>query len=141
MTSFRDSENREWFVRVNVRTYRELKEKHDLDLMAFDTDMNDKIMDDPALIGHILYTCCEDQIKDKNLTDIQFWEGLTGDSLRDGIDCFLDGIVNFIQNPKRQDALRKMLKLIRSGEDMILTEINKEIDKLEQKMLGGLLTE
>ena len=136
MQSFKDSDGNDWHVKVNVRTYRELKNSLDLDLMSFDTEMNDRIMDDPSLIADILYICCEDQAKSRNITDIQFGEGLTGNSLRDGVNAFLEGIVNFTQNPKRQEALRKMLKLIMEGEDMILDEVLKGINAVTLKELG-----
>lgn len=136
MQSFKDSAGNDWHVKVNVRTYRELKNSLDLDLMSFDTEMNDRIMDDPSLIADILYICCEDQAKSRNITDIQFGEGLTGNSLRDGVNAFLEGIVNFTQNPKRQEALRKMLNLIMEGEDMILDEVLKGINAITLKELG-----
>lgn len=136
MLGFKDNKKQDWIVKVNVGTYRALKNDLDLDLMAFDTAMNDRIMDDPSLICDILFICCEDQAKARNISDIQFAEGLNGDSLRDGVNAFLEGIVNFTQNPKRQEALREMLRLIMEGEDLILDEVLKGIKSITLNELG-----
>ncbi|MBR4884709.1 MAG: hypothetical protein IKZ33_05280 [Lentisphaeria bacterium] len=80
------------------------------------TELLDRLSDDPVLLVDTLYAVCKPDADAKGLTDEDFGRSFDGDSLISAAHALLDGIVDFFPEAKRR-MFRKVLDASRRFED------------------------
>jgi len=135
MASFRDSEKREWLVRLDAPTIIEVRQQCEIDLAAVDGRPYEKMRDDPILLVDVLYVICREQIKQAGLTDIDFGRSLVGDAIDGATEAMGDAIADF--SPRhRREVLRAM---VAKAEQIQATASRQAVERLGDPKLTAEL--
>lgn len=112
---FSDREDRTWDIDINVRTISRVRRLLDLNLLELALPESPllKRLDDPVQLADVLYVLCKDQCDAQNVTDEQFGRSLTRDSIEDGWQGVLEGLISFSPRGVRP-AYRKVLDKARA---------------------------
>lgn len=148
MKKFKDNQNREWDVILNVMEMKKLRASLGLDLINVITldkkgdvkvDLIDKIVNDPCLLVDILYVICEKQVKDAGLTDIEFGSAMAGEAIENATSAFLDELVDFFPGAKRL-FLKKAVDLSRKYQGEMKELLSKALEdpELEKKIAESM---
>ena len=114
MAKFKDNQQREWTLDLNVTLVKKIRAMFDVDLYrAFDGDMAvwAGLMDDPITLVNIIYVMCEPQRP--LVTDEEFGAALSGDTLKAAGDAFTDALIDFFPSPRKRDLLRETMSKAR----------------------------
>lgn len=138
MKSFIDKNGEAWDLDLNIGAAMRLKSRLDIkldDVVKFDKTNNpndisllERIAEDSILLFNIIFVLCESQIRERNLTEEQFAERFTGDTIEQATEALLDEIVNFSRPAKRKVLMR-------------LRQISKEFSDQAGKKLDQILND
>ena len=135
MAKFSDAKDREWIVDVTVGTIKKVRKALDIDLAdPSGADVN-RMVDDPVLLVDTLWLLCEDQAKEKKITDEDFGRGLVGDPIELATTALLDAVADFFPGPKRsllRKATEKMTAIRRKAEAIAMEKIDDP--QIEKKL-------
>ena len=110
MKTFKDNEQRQWTVTVNVASMKRVKSLLDLNLMeAVEGDLIEKLATDPILLCDVIYAICKPEADKRNISDEQFGQAMAGDAIEQATAALLEELVDFFPEAKRR-VLRKALK-------------------------------
>jgi hypothetical protein len=154
--SFKDSEGREWIVRVNIGTIRAVKDSLAIDLLAPQEPIGEKTEPKPGrknllvsvlaadaslLISVICVLLCK-QLAERNIDEMALCESLGGTAAYDAAQAFWSEWQDFFQESHRPDAalmIRKHLEMIEAeaARDVAMVEkvqatVEKEMDRRRQ---------
>lgn len=124
MQSFKDSKGIIWTIEVNVGAIKRVRALCGVDLLDVitvgadgkpNTDLLDRLSDDPVLLVDTLYAVCKPDADAKGMTDEDFGRSFDGDSLVAAAHALLDGIVDFFPEAKRR-MFQKVLEASRRFE-------------------------
>ena len=158
MKSFTDNRGEAWDIELNIGAAIRIKSRLEIDvenLVKFgpgnqpeDVSTLEKIASDSILLFNIIYTLCENQVKERKLTQEDFAARFDGNAIEAATDALLDEIVNFSRPAKRKvlSKLRQISKdyQAKAGEQLdriladpkfeesINTELEKTLPKLSQ---------
>jgi len=109
MRSFKDTEGRQWVVRVSVDTLKRVKALLGVDLTEAATgDLMGRLADDPVLLADVLYAVCQPEAEGRDISDEAFGRALGGDAIDEAADALIGALVDFF--PKRRRALLEKAK-------------------------------
>ena len=118
MKSFKDKDGKSWIIEVNVRQVRKIRALLNIDLanmIQFDaangkpnTELLDRLSNDPCLLVDVIYVLCKDQADALNITDEKFAESMNGDTVESATVALLEEMVDFFPEAKRR-VLRVIL--------------------------------
>jgi hypothetical protein len=140
MLSFKDKLGRQWICRVDVAAIRRVRALCNLDLAnsivvhpdgTADTNVLQALASDPCLLVDTVFAVCKDQADRLAVTDVQFAEGLDGDTIEAATLALMEGIVEFFPLPKRR-LLTKIL-------DVVKQQRQQEQTRLETMEQDGTL--
>lgn len=109
MPSFKDSNGREWMLRLDAPTIRAIRQSLDVNLASFDGPTFARLGSDPCLLVDVLWLMCREQAQPIGVTDEQFGRSLVADSLEAGSDALLEAIVDFSPS-RRAKVLKEMIR-------------------------------
>lgn len=112
MRSFVDTLGREWKLSINLGTVREIKRALKLDLLD-DPQAIKKLTGDIELLVNALFVVVAEQAKAANVSDIQFAEGMGGDTFDLALEAFMGELIDFSPGPRR-GALKKIWETLRT---------------------------
>jgi len=149
MHTFKDNQEREWPVVVNVTTVRDCRDILGVDILqlADGEDVKDglivRVLADQVLLVDILYVVCKKALDAAKVDDRAFGEALGGDCLSEAVDALLAEIINFSPNPRDRERQTKVLELVKGIIDQTADHLDKRIDpekvkKTTEKMLKSL---
>lgn len=128
MKLFKDNEGRQWQVVVNVASLKRVRDLTKTDLLdVVNGDLIQRLTLDPVLLVDCLFALCKTQADQRNVTDIQFGEGMAGDAIDAATTALLEELVDFFPQPKRS-VLAKALMKVRQMETMILQQAEQRLD-------------
>jgi hypothetical protein len=100
---FADNKGRRWTVEVNVGTIRRVKALLGVNLLeAVTGELANRMGEDPALFGDVLFACIKPQADAAGVTDSEFGEGLSGDATEEASLAFLQAVVDFFPKGRRE---------------------------------------
>ena len=102
MAAFKDSNGRDWILRLNVGTIRAIRDKHKVNLATLDGTAYDQLEGDPELLVDVLWSLCAAQATVANVTEVQFGEAMIGDAIENATAAMLEAIGDFFPSRKRQ---------------------------------------
>jgi hypothetical protein len=151
MHKFRDNQDREWPVVVDVNTVRDVRSTLGVNLLALaDGEGNEdglivRVMADPVLLVDILYVVCKRALDAATppVTDREFGEALGGDSIDLATDALLAEIIDFFPNARDRERARKALEIVKGimnkAADVLDAKLDPEkIDKATTEILQSL---
>ena len=130
--SFKDTEGREWTLRIDVNAIRKLR--------AIGVDFNElaaeglaRLKTDFVLLCDVLYLLCKDQADRRNVTDEDFGRGLAGDVIASATEALILAVVDFFPHEKVRTTLLRADRLERKARDELLTRQTRKVEELEAK--------
>ncbi len=136
MQVFYDRHSQSWDVDVTIYTIKAVRNRMGFDLLDAKT-LIERIQD-PIFLCDLLYCICKDQAEERGLSDEDFGKSLSGASIKEGRDAFLEAYANFIPDPKGQDAFREMIGRLKSAGDRILDVLEKRMEPILKKIDADL---
>lgn len=137
MTSFTDTEGREWSITITVAAIKRVRELISVDLMdclAKENPLIDRMAIDPVLLVDVLYCLCKPTADMRELTDIQFGESLAGDVIEQATSAFIEALVAFF--PKGQRILlEKSLAIRKSLETKVAAGAMKDLETITEERI------
>ena len=144
MQSFKDSKGIIWTIEVNVGAIKRVRALCGIDLLNVitvgedgkpNTELLDRLSDDPVLLVDTLYAVCQPEIEKRGLTDEEFGMSFDGDALVAAAHALLDGVVDFFPEAKRR-MFRKVLTVSRRFEDATNRYLAETLDsgKLDEAL-------
>lgn len=120
MPTFKDSNNREWLLAVNVSTVRRVHTATKVMLTdVLGTDLLGKFLgQDPLLTVDVLWAILEPSAGD--IKRDQFEGALCGDSLLAAGTALVEAIADFFPYPAQREAARAAIKLVRDEVDKLM---------------------
>lgn len=104
--SFKDTEGREWVLRVDVDAVRRLRAAG-IDFAKLVKNNLADLKEDFELLGNFLFVLCQEQAEKRKITDAEFGRALAGDVIRHATDAMVEAIVDFFPNEEARKAIRR----------------------------------
>ena len=129
MSSFKDEQNRPWSVRIDVVNAQEIKSLYDIDLLDIEKMAENmfRLANEPITLVNILYLLCEEQAKERNISDKDFGRLLAGDVLGEATRALEVANVNFFP-PKRRSVLQRLQEKIDQTENLRIGMVTKKME-------------
>lgn len=138
MKTFKDNEDRQWSVAINVDAIKRVKSLLDVDLLGLVDGGMQQLVTDPILLCDVVYAVCKPEADSKDITDEQFGRAMAGDAIDDATTALLEETIDFFPK-RRRDLLHKALVKLRDvetaahevvGQRLDSPELKREIDQL-----------
>lgn len=103
MASFRDSKGNEWAIRIDVGALIDVRERTELDLpqlMRSEDVLTEFIFGDAEKPVKALWVLCEEQAKERELTERKFYRLFDSQTLEAATEALLKSVANFCQRSK-----------------------------------------
>lgn len=112
MAVFKDQNDREWTLAVNVATIERVREKCEgLDLLeaggGADATVFHQLATDPILLVRVIAALCEPEKHDVSLES--FYAAMVGDAIDRAATALMEEIVNFTPSPELRAIQRRAL--------------------------------
>jgi len=137
MATFRDGNGREWHIHVTVADVKRVKEQTGLLLTSLIENQLTplaQLLADPVALVDTVWVLVEPQAKAAGLTDEQFGQSLSGDSVDQMATAFMEALTDFF--PKRQsDLLKTLLQKQRQLQDALADRAEAELGRLTVEQL------
>ncbi len=122
MATFKDNADRTWEIKIDGPTIYKVREDCDpkflLDDEKDDQNTFARMQNDDALLCRVLFLLCDKQRNERGITEADFHENVTGDTIDRATEAMLAAIINFTPRRKRgllEAAAAKMQKLQEVG--------------------------
>jgi hypothetical protein len=130
MKIFKDSEGREWIIKVTPNSIDRVQELAGVDLLG--SDMLGKIMTDPLTLCRILVALCRPEMETRGITEEQFAEGFCGDVIEEAATALIEDISSFF--PKgRRELMLKAAEKVKAAQEKMLLAIDQQLDGMISK--------
>lgn len=130
MGIFKDKTGKQWEFHISVGSIKrcmELAKVSPLDIFKPDSDLLTVLATDPPLLANVLYACCKPEADAAGVTDEQFGELLTADSLDEGWEALKEEALGFSQKSKRpllKKALDKTKEVEQAGVELAIAKMD-----------------
>jgi hypothetical protein len=101
MPSFKDTNGKEWSVKIDAPKIREVRSICSLDLVAQDGSAFQKLADDVVLLVDTLWVLCREQAN--GVTECSL--ALVGDAIEAAAKALTDAMLDFLEVKKRMKAM------------------------------------
>ena len=135
MHSFKDTEGREWHVKITLGIARDLKDQTEIDLLDGKALLTAAA--DPYVMGQVLWVVCQKQATSRNLSPEDFAAAFDGDVVTEATDALVEASIDFFPKARRpaiQKAFEKMKAMEQAGMERVLVELDDP--ELESRILG-----
>jgi hypothetical protein len=148
MKCFKDNQNRNWTIVVNVaavKRVRSLLSINLLDVVKLDeknrpnVDLLEQLASDPVLLCDVIYCICKPDADAQNISDEDFGSAMGGDAIEHATTALLEELVDFFPEAKRL-VLRKLMNAgekvkLRMEKALKLELENPQLDKELEKQV------
>ncbi len=106
MARFTDCKGRDWELRLTLGLVKPLREAgfNVADAASFAR------LDDPDLIGRVLWILCEDRATDRGLSPEEFVKGFDGPAIFGAIDALQDAYCDFFHRPEIAPVMKERFR-------------------------------
>ncbi len=101
-TTWTDSSGNSWSCTITVSTVKRVQQLTGINLMEAFEGLLMTLADDPVQLANVLYVVCKPQADERKITDEQFGELLAGDVIESATAAFVQGLIDFFPNQRRQ---------------------------------------
>ena len=140
MRVFKDGEGRPWVVAVNVTAIKRVRAHLEIDLYALlDGDYAglDRLLKHPVDLVNVVYVLCMDEAGKRGVSDEDFGRAMYGDAILSATDAFTGELADFFPDPRRREALRKVLAKAGLVTDRILERLDETIEAIDPDRLAN----
>lgn len=115
--SFRDSEGREWRLKLSIAVAQAIRDELGVDFGDLDEGrLFLRLGSNPYQLAQVLWMLCEKQCDREEVSPAEFAEGLDGDSIDAALEALIEATVLFTRRPMRA-ALRKLVETTRAAQE------------------------
>ncbi|MEM1213445.1 MAG: hypothetical protein AAGI68_14250 [Planctomycetota bacterium] len=135
MKQFEDTTGRVWRMSVTVNTIKRVRDLVGIDLAEADEAVFTRVLGDPLELVNLLFVLCQPQAAEDGVTDEQFGESMSGETIDAAVDAFLEELVGFFPQPRRglmAKALKRSQELIEKGTGLI--DARMQDPRIEERM-------
>ena len=145
MPSFKDTNGREWSVRLDGPTIRDVRKSCDVDL-ADNGQFHERLAQDICLLVDVLWEVCKRHAPD-GYTDRQFGEAINGDILERASAALLEAALDFFPPKKRSlvsALVSKNREVMEEAERLVMSKladaetITQVREAMERELTAGL---
>jgi len=104
MHTFRDADEREWIVSVDVASVKRCRDLLDVDLLDAQTTLQ-RLMVDPITLVDCLYITCKPQADERGISDEQFAAAMRGRVIAKAKDALIQEVVDFFPEEADRENL------------------------------------
>lgn len=137
MKEFKDANGIAWQISLNGHTMKQVRDIAEIDLWRVFEDektLTDLYVD-PEKVIDIIYVLCDKQIKERDFSPEQFYEGWFGDCLGLATKTLFDEILDFAPNPKRRAAMQRALGKLDEMDEVASQYAMAEIEAIDIKAM------
>ncbi len=109
MKTFRDSENREWQIAMNITAAKRVLDLLKVNLLEPEVGtppLLTRLGTDIILLCDVLYAICKPQADQREISDEQFGQALGGDAIFQATKALMEELTDFFQSLRRTDRAR-----------------------------------
>lgn len=106
--TFTDLVGREWTIRLDAPLVKRVKEICGIMLTDLRSDPFLKLSSDPILLVDVLWLLCEDQAKQRAITDQEFGKSISDEQIDSAASALVVAVANFCPTSRRS-LLRSLL--------------------------------
>lgn len=135
MRKFYDTEGRAWELSINVSSAKRIKSLAGVDVVDVTNQENDalqRLATDEILLCDVVYATIKPQADSIGVTDEQFGESMSGDSLGKAAEALMEEIADFSRSPRDRAHLRRIIQTTDRAMD-------KARDIIENRLDSGIL--
>lgn len=140
MATFRDSQNREWKLSINLRVLGECREHYGVDLgqaMGSPEKLSELIYGDPERLGRVLWVMVDRQAKEQGVSPEEFSESFDGLTLEQATTALMLAVADFFPRSKITEKIKENLPgLLNEMDEAMIRQIERETKKVTQKLKG-----
>lgn len=139
MASFKDRKGNIWDVELVYTTLKRLKDRLGLDvgkLVADELKPLVELYNDPCRMVEVLYVMCEDQIRQRNMSDEDFGRLFDGDTIAAGVEAWESSLITFFQksNPMLKKVFDKAKQVTEKSHKLIEAKLDSlSVDEIIAK--------
>jgi hypothetical protein len=144
MKCFKDNQNRNWTIVVNVATVKRVRSLLDINLLDVvkldannkpNVDLLEQLASDPVLLCDVIYCICKPEADAQNISDEDFGVAMGGDAIEHATTALLEELVDFFPEAKRL-VLRKLMNAGEKVKNQMERALKLELDnpKLEREL-------
>jgi len=143
--TFKDTEAREWTVKITVSTVKRVRDLIGVDLMdTVKAELIQEMHRDPVLLASVIFAVCKPQADERGLTVEQFDDAMGGDVVQDASNAFFEALIDFFPAPRR-GLLKQIMEKIKALEALAIeaagAKLNSgEFEKAVTDLLAGPLS-
>lgn len=126
---FKDANDFEWVISFNIFKARKIKEKTGLDLLKVE-DVLEKASEDMYGLCEAVWISIEEQATAKGITEQDFYNSLSGESIEAMSNAFIEALVFFSPNQNTKIVIKKSQEMIKT-EQAKMTKALTELDYSE----------
>lgn len=136
MHSFKDQDDRTWDIVLNPPNIKRVRSRLQVDLQNTD---DYKKLADLCLLADVLYVLCEKQCREREVTDQQFGEALSGPTMHEAAVALQEEWADFFQTPATKEAAKAALAKVRETEPHVARMMQERIANLDPQKLAEQL--
>jgi hypothetical protein len=144
---FTDAKGDKWVVEITIGTIRRIKR-------SLNADFGNPLVGNPApltrfhldiaFIVDVIFVVCEDELKSRGITDLEFAERFSGDASYTAYIAFLEALGDFFQQARRPEvtiAIQKMQEKVAKAVEMAAATVQSpEFDQEIDAVISGQLS-
>lgn len=133
MKAFKDQSGKVWTLQINVSSVKRCRAHAEVDLPGlFDDECKglQALTSDPIKFIELIYVLIQEEAKERNISQDDFESSMSGDAIECCMDAFLAELIEFFPEPRKRDALKKILKASRDLQDKIMDQAENRINSI-----------
>lgn len=142
MHTFADNLGRMWYVAVNVATIRRVRAALNIDLYQLCDDGMQalgKLVADPVRLADVLYVLCQEDAREKRVSDEDFGRALGGDAIQAAAEALVEELVDFFPDERSRAALRRVIAAGRQVRTKLLDHAETMLGRLDPDSCASAL--
>jgi hypothetical protein len=135
MAQYVDSKDRKWIVSITGYEVKRVRELANFNLCAlFDNDCELvlELFNDVTVLGDVLWVICEDECKERQVTEQQFRKSLIGESIDNASEAMREAIVDFFP-PRRRAIVKRYFEKLLSLQPLIEEAQTQYLDGIDME--------
>ena len=145
MQKFKDFNDREWTIDLNIASAREIRRRMATIDSLKDVDFLDHssmlmALNDVFFAADLLFLVCEKQANERGIDDESFGRSLRGDVLFDAVAAFVAEYVDFFPDPTIREKIRIVAEKNRELQARLYDALAKVTDDTIEKILDDAET-
>ena len=142
MARLTDAKGQVWEVVLDVATVKRVKELTGCNVGIILNDRMQALADlvgDPVLLIDVVYAICKPQCEQRGISDEEFGQSFSGQTLQDAYDAFMQALIDFFPN-RQSRILQNLVKTTNQAAEVLATKAEKQTAELTAETLLDLVS-